>query len=290
MSKQANIIYLNGQYMPIEKATVSVMDRGFLFGDGVYEVIPVFGGNLLRLEGHLHRLQNSLNRISLPNPYENNRWHELFSDLLTKNVGEDRAIYLQISRGTYSKRDLSVPSGCDISPTVFIMVLQIVPADIKTISAGISAITIEDFRWDACDIKSTSLVANVMLRQQAADAGVEDAILIKDGVVTEGTASNVFMVKDGALITPPAGHQLLSGITRNMVIEIAKNNTIVVEERDIKPAELYAADEIWMTSSTREIAPVISLNGQRVGSGKAGPMWENVMTLYQGFKQVLRGE
>ena len=286
MKNNSNIVYLNGKYLPVEEATISVMDRGFLFGDGVYEVVPVFGNRMLRLDGHLKRLQNSLNRISLPNPYDNKQWTKIFSDLLEKNSGEDRAIYLQITRGAYAKRDLSV--NTDYSPTVFVMVLPVTPPDIEVVSAGISVITVEDFRWNACDIKSTSLVANVMLRQQASEAKVEDAILIKNGLVTEGTASNVFLVKNDILITPPTGQLLLPGITRDLVIEIAKNNAILVEERDIQEAELFTADEIWMTSSTREIAPVINLNGEVVSGGVAGTMWKRVMDLYQRYKQELR--
>jgi len=280
------IVYLNGKYLPVEQATISVMDRGFLFGDGVYEVIPVFANKLLRPAEHLSRLQNSLNRIGLSNPLSDEEWQKLFSELLNKNAGEDRAIYLQLSRGAYSKRDLSTNQDCP--PTVFAMVLHVMPPDIDILLAGISVITVDDFRWSACDIKSTSLVANVMLKQQAAEAGVEDAILIKDGHVTEGTASNVFVIKEGVLITPPTGRQLLPGITRDLVIEIAENNAIVVERREIKQAELYNADEIWMTSSTREIAPVIKLNDKAVGAGVAGNAWKHMMDLYQQYKQHLR--
>ena len=272
--------------MPVEEATISVMDRGFLFGDSVYEVIPVFGNKLLRGEGHLTRLQNSLDRISLANPHNNDEWMAIFADLLEKNTGEDRAIYLQISRGAYPKRDLSIDTAHP--PTIFAMVLHVTPPDIEVVSAGISVLTVDDFRWGACDIKSTSLVANVMLKHQAVDAGVDDAILIKDSMVSEGTASNVFIVKNGVLITPPTGHKLLPGITRDLVLEIAKNNAILVEERNIKEAELFDADEIWMTSSTREVAPVIRLNGEIVGSGSAGEMWKHVVDLYQQQKQLLR--
>lgn len=286
MSNTENIVYLNGQYLPAEEATVSVMDRGFLFGDGVYEVVPVFGNKLLRLDEHLLRLQNSLSRISLANPHNNDEWLAIFSSLLDKNAGEDRAVYMQISRGVYAKRDLSIKT--EYPPTVFAMVLHVTPPDLEVVSAGISVITVDDFRWGACDIKSTSLVANVMLRQQASEAGVDDAILIKNGMVSEGTASNVFLVKDNVLITPPTGHKLLPGITRDLVIEIAKNNSILVEEREIREAELFSADEIWMTSSTREIAPVINLNGEIVASGVAGNMWKRAMDLYQQYKQVLR--
>jgi len=272
--------------MPVEEATISVMDRGFLFGDGVYEVIPVFANKLLRAREHLDRLQNSLNRISLANPHNYDGWMKIFADLLERNAGDDRAIYLQISRGAYSKRDLSI--NAERPPTIFAMVLHVTPPDIEVVSAGIEVVTVDDFRWGACDIKSTSLVANVMLKQQAVEANVEDAILIKNSMVSEGTASNVFIVKDGVLITPPTGHNLLPGITRDLVIEIAKNNAILVEEREIKEVELLDADEIWMTSSTREIAPVIRLNGETVGSGKAGEVWKRVVDLYQQYKQLLR--
>lgn len=272
--------------MPSEEATVSVMDRGFLYGDGIYEVIPVFGGKLLRAREHLARLQNSLNRISLSNPFNHEQWLNIFNELLQKNIGEDRAIYLQISRGVYAKRDLSIQAG--YPPTVFAMVLHVTPPDIDVVSAGISAITVDDFRWGACDIKSTALVANVMLKQQAVEAGVDDAILVKNCMVSEGTASNVFIVKNNVLITPPTGHQLLPGITRDLVIEIARNNAILVEEREIKEAELFYADEIWMTSSTREIAPVIRLNGEVVGTGSAGQMWKRMVDLYQKNKGLLR--
>ena len=286
MNNSENIVYLNGRCLLAEQATISVMDRGFLFGDGVYEVIPVFANKLLRPEEHLTRLQNSLRRISLPNPHNKNEWLQIFSDLLDKNAGQDRALYLQISRGVYDKRDLSIKP--EYPPTVFAMVLHVTPPDMEVVSAGISVITVDDFRWGACDIKSTSLVANVMLRQQATEANVDDAILIKSGMVSEGTASNVFIVKNNVLITPPTGRKLLPGITRDLVIEIAKNNTILVEERDMREAELFDADEIWMTSSTREIAPVINLNGEMVASGVAGPMWKRMMDLYQQYKQLLR--
>ncbi len=293
-----DIVYLNGMYAPIENAKISVMDRGFLFGDGVYEVIPVFGGKLLRLDEHLARLHNSLNRISLLNPHNDNEWQKIFLNLLEKNSGDDRAIYLQISRGVYEKRNLSIhTNSAHNPPTVFAMVLQVTPPDIDVLSAGISVVTVDDFRWNACDIKSTSLVGSVMLREQASEAGVDDAILIKNGMVTEGTASNVFLVKDGVLITPPTGRNLLPGITRDLVIELAVelasvdltgNGTFKFEEREIKESELSTADEIWMTSSTREIAPVIRLNDHMVGKGVAGEHWKKMIDLYQDYKQKLR--
>lgn len=283
MTGTRQIVYLNGEYSDIADARISVLDRGFLFGDGVYEVIPVFGNRPLRCDDHLRRLQHSLDRISLNNPMDDDAWKREFDRLLEKNPGEDRAIYLQVSRGACPVRDLSIKP--DYPPTVFMMVLAVNRIDLETVSAGICAITIEDFRWDACDIKSTSLVANVMLKQQAAVAGVDDAILVKHGYVTEGTASNVFLVKDNSLVTPQTGHKLLSGITREMVIDIAEENRIPVIQRPIKQDELFLADEIWLTSSTREIAPVVRLDDRIISKGVAGPMWKRMMEWYQQQKR-----
>ena len=280
------IVFLNGAYLPIEQATVSVLDRGFLFGDGVYEVIPVFGLKPLRVEAHLQRLQNSLSRISLANPFDDDTWKQTFDKLLAQNPGNDRAIYLQITRGTHAVRDLKIQT--ENRPTIFMMVLQVGAVDISELEKGIETVTIDDFRWHACDIKSISLVANVMLREQAAQSGVIDAILVRDGYVTEGTASNFFMVKDNVLTTPPTSQHLLPGITRDLVLELAKVNGINCEVRDIAETELESADEIWLTSSTREIAPVIKLNGKDVADAKAGLVWKKMIHIYQDYKETLR--
>lgn len=280
------IVYLNGDYLPIEEATVSVLDRGFLFGDGVYEVIPVFGLNPLRVDEHLQRLRNSLSRISLDSLLSDQEYKSIFGQLLEKNPGEDRAIYLQITRGQHQIRDLKIQP--DKRPTVFMMVLQVGRVDVTELEKGIETVTIDDFRWHACDIKSISLVANVMLREQATQSGVVDAILVRDGFVTEGTASNFFMVKNGTLITPPTNQHLLPGITRDLVLELAKENNINCEIRQIKEQELAEADEIWLTSSTREIAPVIRLNGKDVADAKAGLVWKKMIHIYQDYKQKLR--
>jgi len=280
------IVYLNGDYLPIEQATISVLDRGFLFGDGIYEVIPVFGHNPLRVEEHLQRLKNSLLRISMDNPFDNDVWKQMFARLLEQNPGNDRAIYLQITRGAYPVRDLKIQP--DNHPTIFMMVLQVGVVNVAELEKGIETVTMDDFRWHACDIKSISLVANVMLREQATQSGMVDAILIKQGYVTEGTASNFFMVKDGALYTPPTSQHLLPGITRDLVLELAKENGIDCEVRQIAESELETADEIWLTSSTREIAPVIKLNGKNVGDAKAGLVWKKMIHIYQDYKQELR--
>ncbi len=282
------VVYLNGEFMPLSQASVSVMDRGFLFGDGVYEVIPVFAGQLLRERAHMQRLQNSLQRISLANPCSDTQWHERFVALLEKNTapGDDHeyAIYLQITRGVYPWRDLATRH--DIEPTVFIMPLSVKKVPLAELEKGIRVVVLEDFRWQACDIKSTSLVANVMLKQQAVQQQADDAILVRQGRVTEGTASNLFLVRDDTLVTPPTGYRLLSGITRELVIDLAREHGVEVVERAVPGDELGLADEIWLTSSTREIAPVVELDGRPVGSGKAGPMWRRMVAWYQQNKPV----
>lgn len=286
MATQEKIVFLNDQYLPIDQAKISVLDRGFLFGDGVYEVIPVFGSRPLRENEHLQRLANSMQRVGLDNPHSESEWSRLFHEILEKNPGDDRAIYLQVTRGHYEIRDLSVSEKHE--PTVFMMVMQVATIDIAVIEKGMEVITVDDFRWHACDIKSISLIANVMLRQKAAEAGVDDAILLRDGFATEGTASNLFIVKDKVIVTPPKSNLLLPGITRDLVVELAEKNNIQCEVRDISENELSSADEIWLTSSTKEIAPVIKLNGHPVGEGEAGDCWRMMINYYQIYKQELR--
>jgi D-alanine transaminase len=280
------VVYINGEYLPQSQATVSVLDRGFLFGDGVYEVIPVYAGKPLRLTEHLDRLQRSMHRVSLKSPLTHQEWEEIFKTLLESNPGGDRSIYLQVTRGAAPVRDLSFSAG--IEPTVFVMVNDIKPVDYAQLEKGIEAITVDDFRWKACDIKSVSLIANVMIRLSANEQNVVDAIMVRGGLVTEGTASNIFVVHSGIISTPPKSDCLLPGITRDLVIELARANGLTVKERDIKQGELETADEIWLTSSTREIAPVVKLDNRVVGDGAAGDYWKKIIALYQGYKQELR--
>jgi D-alanine transaminase len=280
------IVYINGEYLPQSQASVSVLDRGFLFGDGVYEVIPVFAGKPLRLTEHIDRLQRSMHRVSLKSPLTQQQWEEIFQVLLERNPGGDRSIYLQVTRGAAAVRDLSF--SADIEPTVFVMVNDIKPVDYAQLENGIEAITVEDFRWKACDIKSVSLIANVMIRLHANAQDVMDAIMVRDGLVTEGTASNIFVVHKGVISTPPKSECLLPGITRDLVIELALANGFNVEEREIGQDELESADEIWLTSSTREIAPVVKLDNHVVGDGVAGGYWKKIIALYQAYKQELR--
>ncbi len=275
-------VYLNGQYLPLTDAKISVMDRGFLFGDGVYEVVPAYYGKLFRLEDHLERLDNSLKSIRLQNPHSHEQWRNLLTPLLKK--GEDQSVYLQVTRGSALKRDHAFPQH--IVPTVFAMVSGITPhADPDH---GVKAFSMEDSRWKLCDTKAITLLANVLLRQTAVDNGGAEAILFKDGYLTEGAASNVFAVLDGILITPPKSPAILPGITRDIILEIARKNNIPCAEQTIAQTDLKKASEIWITSSTREIIPVVDLDDQMIGNGKPGPVWKTFYKLFQEYKQSLR--
>lgn len=279
-------VYLNGDYLPIDQAKVSVLDRGFLFGDGVYEVIPAYGGHLLRFDEHMRRLQNSLDGIDLHNPLSREQWSQVVQQLLARNPSPDQSVYLQVSRGVAPQRDHSFPVPAN--PTVFVMVSSLAPVDRKKLEPGVAAISLDDIRWRACNIKATALLANTMLRTQATRAGAAEAILIRDGFATEGAASNLFTASKGVLVTPPNGPLLLPGITRDLVLELARRHDMPCEERDISEAELRTADEIWFTSSTKEILPVVSLDGAQVGNGVFGPIWSRMIDIYQDYKQQLR--
>ncbi len=275
-----SIVYLNGEFVPLNEAKISVMDRGFLFGDGVYEVIPVYGGRPLRLDEHMTRLENSLRGIRMEPPLSTGEWAAVFSRLIQGS--HDQSIYLQVTRGVAPKRDHAIPP--EIEPTVFAMCTPIAPLPIE----GIKAITVDDIRWQWCHIKAITLLANVLLRQAAVDRGCTESILIRDASAVEGAASNLFVLVDGVLITPPKSNELLPGITRDLVLEIALQNGIAVQERKITLSELKAGPEVWLTSSTREIMPVIELDGAQVGEGVPGPLWQRMQALYQDYKEILR--
>ena len=272
--------------MPLQLAQISVLDRGFLFGDGVYEVIPAYGGRLLRLDLHLQRLQASLDGIRLTNPLSNAQWTQMLNELIQKNSGDDQSIYVQITRGVAELRDHAFPS--QVQHTVFCMSNPLLAVSRQVLEQGVAAITLDDIRWHACNIKSTALLANVLARQQAVDAQATEAILLRNGYVTEGAASNIFVVLQGIIVTPPKGPLLLPGITRDLILELAWKNKMVALEQDISEAEMRNADEIWITSSTREIAPVVLLDGKIVGSGEAGVVWQQMIDLYQACKDQLR--
>ena len=282
------MIYLNGSFIPIEDARISVLDRGFIFGDGVYEVIPVYSHRPFRLTEHLRRLQKSLDGIQLRNPYTDIEWTELVEQIIAGNEGDDQYLYLQVTRGV-APRDHAFPK--EVIPTVFIMSSPLVIASKELIVAGVSAITANDNRWIRCDIKAISLLPNVLLRQMAVESGATETLLLREGFLTEGSASNVFVVKNKLLLAPPKSHLMLPGITYDVVLELADKYQIPYEIIEISEYDLRTADEILLTSSTKEIMPVTLLDGKKVGSGKPGEKFAQLYQYYQDYKvTVMRGE
>lgn len=282
------IAFLNGDYLPLTDAKISVLDRGFLFADGIYEVIPVYQSNVFRLEQHLDRLEFSLAETRIDSPVSRSQLSEIITTLVEKNGGGNLSIYLQITRGTAPIRNHAFPDETP-TPTLFLMCNPIsTPAASKIEDTkGYKAITATDIRWLRCDIKSVSLLPNILLRQQAEEQGAAEAILVRDGIVTEGAASNLFLVKSGKILTPPKDHHILGGITRDLIIELAQANSLPLEETEISESLLYTADEIWCSSSTKEIIPIVELDNTPVGDGKVGALWKQMATIYTDFKLSL---
>lgn len=286
-----SIVYLNGDFLPIDEACISVTDRGFLFGDGVYEVIPAYGGRLFRLPHHLQRLQDSLDGIHLSNPLNKSEWTQLLENLLERNqdragTNNDQSVYLQVTRGTAAKRDHSFP--VEIRHTVYACSNPLPDPDPAIERDGITAITLDDIRWAWCNIKATTLLPNVLLRQQAGERGASEAILIRDGHSIEASSSNIFIVRDGVIITPPKSQIMLPGITRDLVLELAGQHGIAYREDNIAEDELHDADEVWITSSTREIVPVTRLDDKAVGDGSPGQVWKTMLAHYRQYKDAVR--
>lgn len=277
-------VYLNGEYLPADEAKISVLDRGFIFGDGVYEVIPVYGGRLFRGPHHLQRLNNGLKAIRIDSPLSDAQWLEILEELVRQNGGGDQSLYLQVTRGI-APRDHRFPEP--ITPTLFAMSNPLAEVDLSK-QQGISAVTLEDNRWLRCNIKSISLLPNILLKQQAYDAEGGEALLVRDGFVTEGASSNIIIVKQGTLITPPQSSHLLPGITRDLVIELCRTHNVPHELRPIPKEELVEADEVWVTSSTKEIVPVINIDERAVGDGRIGDEWRRMTRLYRAYKQAFR--
>jgi len=275
------MIFLNGKYLSKDDAKISVMDRGFLFGDGVYEVIPVYQKKIFSLEEHLKRLYANLEELDITNPYDNSEWENIFTEIIKHTSFEQEAIYLQVTRGVMNTR---AHYQENLNPTVFVESNKISNRDNNEIYAGYSAITEKDERWSKCHIKSISLLANVLSIKNAKKTNVEEAIFIKDGVITEGASSNVFIVKNNQVFTHPKNNLILPGITREISIRILQDLNIEVFENSFTEEEMMSADEIWITSSTREILPITSVNSVKIQSGKAGPLWKKVYLSYQSIK------
>lgn len=278
----AQTVFLNGRFLPLEEARVPVLDRGFIFGDGVYELVPVYSRVPFRLEEHLARLERSLAAVRIRNPYSRAEWREVIAQLVARQPFEDQGVYFQVTRGV-AKRDHAFPKG--VAPTVFMMANPLVTPPAELVENGAAAVTATDDRWLRCDIKTISLIGNCLLRQLSADAGAAETILFRDGRLTEASASNVFVVKDGAILSPPKSHLILPGVTYDVVVELAQAEGIPVRFREIAREEVFAADEVWVTSSSREVLAIVTLDGRPVGNGRPGPLFRRMYRLYQDFKQ-----
>ena len=282
-------VFLNGSWLPAQEARVSVMDRGFLFGDGVYEVIPVYSRQAFRLEQHLARLQKSLDGIQLANPHRLEEWIAFVTRLAREAEWEDQSIYIQVTRGPMAVRNHAFPR--EITPTVVLLAEPMSPPPASQREQGIATVSAADIRWLRCDLKTTSLLANCLLRQLAVAAGCVETVLFRDGFLTEGSASSIFVVKDGVLLAPIKNHLMLPGITYDVVLELAAQHRLPFEVRDITEAETRAADELWMCSSTKEVLPIVTLDERKVGAdGTPGPTFAKMYAWYQEFKaKVMRG-
>ncbi|WP_100657216.1 aminotransferase class IV [Alteromonas flava] len=287
-----SIAYLNGTYLPLEDARISPLDRGFLFGDGIYEVIPSYAGRIVGGRLHKERLENGLEAIGITVSAPDNEWLTIVQSLLEKNQNTfpsgNIGVYLHVSRGADIKRFHAYPAN--VTPTVFAFAFEIAaskPAD-RTQTQGLKVMLQEDLRWRRCHIKSTSLLGNVMHFQQSQEGGVNETILFnQQGYITEASVCNVFAVINNEVVTPPLDNQLLPGITRHLVITSLTAEGIQVHERPIQRDELLNASEVWLTSSSKEIAPVIEIEGKPVGNGKVGGMWERALTCYHAHKFAL---
>jgi D-alanine transaminase len=278
------MVYLNGNFIPKEKAYISVMDRGFLFGDGVYEVFPVYDKKIIGLEAHLSRLQDGLDAINIKNPHSKDDWGSLIKKLISFNIkNANQAIYLQISRGCDENRKHTYG---ELSPTIYIQSSLIGPREKKSLLKGKSAITREDIRWLKSNTKATSLLANTLYAQEAKESNAEEAILHRDGIITEASSSNVFIVKDDCIYTHPKGPNILPGITRDITIAFAKKLGIKVNETTFNKEQLMGADEVWITSSTREIVPITIIDNKDINQGLAGPVWSLIYDQYQSLKAL----
>ncbi len=286
------LCYLNGEYLPLAQAKVSVLDRGFTFGDGVYEVTPVYGRRLFRFDEHMARLQRGLGKIRITNPHTPEQWLErcrtLVAALADRTGVEDQVVYIQVTRGV-APRDHAMPEG--ITPTVFMMCNPLKAASAEQRHHGVACITARDFRWERGDIKSTSLLGNVLARQMSADHGAVETILLRDGWLTEASSSNVWIVHEGALLGPPKSEHLLEGIRVELLRELCADIGIAYNLRPISEADVLAADEVLLSSATKEVLAVTHIDGQSVGHGalrgKPGPVYARLHEAYQAAKKTM---
>lgn len=285
--------YLNGDYTLLPEAKISVMDRGFIFGDGVYEVVPVYGSCLFRFEQHMARLERSLTELRIPNPHTRAQWREIINRLVgdyARTAGGDpekieQMVYIQVTRGVAMREHAMLPG---LTPTVFVMTNVMKPPSMQQRSEGVACVTAEDFRWKKAHIKSTSLLGSVMARQISVDADAAETIMFRDGFLSEAAASNVWIVKDGVLLGPPRDNLVLEGIRYALFEEICRTHDIPMELRRISREELLAADEVLLSSATKEVLPVTRIDGQPVDNGQPGPIYDQLYAGYQAAKLQAR--
>ena len=281
-----NTVYLNGAYMPMEEATISPMDRGFLFGDGIYEVVPAYNGRMVGFAPHMARMRDGLAAIALPYHVDDEQWREILTQLLARNAGENLGVYIQISRGASPHRHHAFPENIEATRYAFAFEIPPAPVPDKAKAPRYRVSSTADLRWQRCNIKSTSLLGNVLHYQHGHDQGFQETLLFNSaGELTEAAACNVFIVKDGCVATPELDHQKLPGITRHLLLDILRQHSALeVQERVITRAEVDAADEIWLTSSSKEVAPVIAIDNRPVGNGEVGDVWLQAQTLFTQYK------
>jgi D-alanine transaminase len=281
MIESEQIVYLNGQFLKLCDAKIPVLDRGFIFGDGVYEFIPVYAGEPFRLPHHLARLQHSLDGIGLANPHSDAEWERLVRALIGRQAYANQGVYFQVTRGV-AKRDHTFPA--DTPQTVFMMSNPLTLPTREQVERGVAVVTAEDNRWHRCDLKTISLLGNVLMRQHAAEAGAVETVMFRDGLLTEASASNVLVVRDGAIVLPPKDNLILPGITYDATMEFAQDAGLPVEVRPIARAEALAADEMWLSSSSKEVLAVTMVDGKPFGGGKPGPVFRRIWDLFQARK------
>ena len=278
MNDAAPIVYLNGSFVPLPDARVSVLDRGFIFGDGVYELVPVYAREPFRLPHHLARLQRSLDGIGLPNPHTNGEWEAILRDLVARQPFADQGVYFQVTRGA-AKRDHTFPQG--VPPTVFMMSNPLASPTREQVERGVAVVTAEDNRWHRCDLKTISLLGNVLMRQFAAERGAVETVMFRDGFLTEASASNVLVVIGGTIVVPPKDNLILPGITYDAAVEFAGEAGVPVVTRPVPKEEALHADEMWLTSSTKEVLAVTTVDGKPFAGGTPGPVFRRIWDVFQ---------
>lgn len=288
MSDPLPFSYLNGEFVLLREAKISPLDRGFLYSDGVYEVMPVYAGRPFRFEAHAARLTRSLEGIRMEDPHTRTEWRAILSELITRNGGGDQYIYWQVTRGAeFGRNHAPLPK---IPRTVFAFCAPLPVTSVAVLENGVQCVTAQDTRWAQCDIKSVSLLANILLRQQAVDANAAETILLRDGELMEASSSAVHVVLGGTVVSPPNSRKILPGTTRSAMEEVATAAGIAFRSAAVTEQQLRSADEVWISAATREVQPVTMLDGKPIGSGRPGPLWRRVHDQWNRYKRELAGQ